>query len=283
MIEGLAAGYAVRPLCEWLEVAPSSYYYQPGGEDDAALLVRIEDVLADYPTYGYRRVTAELARRGVGINHKRVQRVMAENDLLQAVVRGVRTTDSRHGYRRYPNLLQDCQVVRPDQVWCADITYIHLPRQYVYLAIVLDVFTRSIRGWYLGQSLASELALGALQAGLRRGQPEIHHSDQGIQYAATGYVTQLQALGVKISMAEAGKPEQNPYAERVMRTIKEEEVYLNDYQDLREAQENLGYFIEAVYETKRIHSALGYLTPSEFEAQWREQCRQRREAPGGNG
>ena len=283
MIESLAAGYTVRPLCAWLEVAPSSYYYQQAGEDDAALLVRIEDVLADYPTYGYRRVTVELGRRGTAVNHKRVRRVMAENDLLQAVVRGVRTTDSRHGYRRYPNLLQDCQVVRPDQVWCADITYIHLPKQYVYLAILLDVFTRSIRGWYLGQSLASELALQALQAGLRHGQPEIHHSDQGIQYAATGYVTQLQALGVKISMAEAGKPEQNPYAERVMRTIKEEEVYLNDYQDLREAQENLGDFIEAVYETKRIHSALGYLTPSEFEAQWREQRRQMREAPGGNG
>jgi putative transposase len=238
-------------------------------------------VLADYPTYGYRRVTAELARRGATVNHKRVQRVMVENDLLQAVVRGVRTTDSRHGYRRYPNLLQDCQVVRPDQVWCADITYIHLPKQYVYLAILLDVFTRSIRGWQLGQSLASELALQALQAGLRRGQPEIHHSDQGIQYAATGYVTQLQALGVKISMAEAGQPEQNPYAERVIRTIKEEEVSLNAYQDLREAQENVGYFIEAVYDTKRIHSALGYLTPSEFEAQWREQRRPRQELPGG--
>lgn len=281
MIVSLASHYPVRPLCEWLEVAPSSYYYRSAGEDDAALLVRIEDVLADYPTYGYRRVTVELGRRGPAVNHKRVRRVMAENDLLQEIVRGVRTTDSRHGHRRYPNLLQDCQVVRPDQVWCADITYIHLPRQYVYLAILLDVFTRSIRGWQLGPSLASELALQALQVGLRRGQPEIHHSDQGIQYAATGYVSQLQALGVKISMAEAGQPEQNPYAERVIRTIKEEEVYLNDYRDLREAQENLGYFIEAVYETKRIHSALGYLTPSEFEAQWRAQRRAAGEMPGG--
>jgi putative transposase len=163
-----------------------------------------------------------------------------------------------------------------------DITYIHLPKQYVYLAILLDVFTRSIRGWYLGLSLTSELALRALQAGLRQGRPEIHHSDQGIQYAATGYVTQLVALGVQISMAEAGQPEQNPYAERVIRTIKEEEVYLNDYRDLREAQENLGYFIEAVYQTKRIHSALGYLTPSEFEAQWRAQRQQEGETPGGN-
>jgi putative transposase len=208
--------------------------------------------------------------------------VMAENDLLQEIVHGVRTTDSRHGYRRYPNLLQDCQVVRPDQVWCADITYIRLPKQYVYLAILLDVFTRSIRGWSLGLSLASELALQALQVGLRQGQPEIHHSDQGIQYAATGYVNQLLALGVQISMAEAGQPEQNPYAERVIRTIKEEEVYLNDYRDMREAQENVGYFIEAVYQTKRIHSALGYLTPSEFEAQWRIQRRQEVETPGGD-
>ena len=282
MIQSLAASYGVRPLCEWLEVTPSSYYYQPAGEDDGALLVRIEDVLADYPTYGYRRVSVELGRRGAAVNHKRVWRVMAENDLLQQMVRGVRTTDSRHGYRRYPNLLQDCQVVRPDQVWCADITYIHLPKQYVYLAILLDVFTRSIRGWSLGPSLASELAVQALQAGLRQGRPEIHHSDQGVQYAATGYVEQLQTLGVQISMAAAGQPQQNPYAERVIRTIKEEQVYLNDYRDLREAQENLGYFIEAVYQTKRIHSALGYLTPSEFEAQWRAQRRQEIETPGGN-
>jgi putative transposase len=282
MIQSLAASYGVRPLCEWLEVTPSSYYYQPAGEDDGALLVRIEDVLADYPTYGYRRVSVELGRRGAAVNHKRVWRVMAENDLLQQMVRGIRTTDSRHGYRRYPNLLQDCQVVRPDQVWCADITYIHLPKQYVYLAILLDVFTRSIRGWSLGPSLASELAVQALQAGLRQGRPEIHHSDQGVQYAATGYVEQLQTLGVQISMAAAGQPEENPYAERVIRTIKEEEVYLNDYRELREAQENLGYFIEAVYQTKRIHSALGYLTPSEFEAQWRAQRRQEIETPGGN-
>jgi transposase InsO family protein len=278
----LAEGYAVRPLCEWLALAPSSYYYRAAGEDDASLLVRIEDVLADYPTYGYRRVTAELGRRGAAVNHKRVCRVMGENDLLQAVVRGVRTTHSRHGYRRYPNLLQDCQVVRPDQVWCADITYIRLPRQYVYLAIVLDVFTRSMRGWHLGPSLASELALEALQMALRGGRPEIHHSDQGIQYAASGYVSQLEALGVQISMSEAGKPEQNPYAERVMRTIKQEEVYLNDYQDLREAHENLAYFIEAVYQTKRIHSALGYLTPSEFETQWRAQQRQTLEVAEGS-
>jgi len=282
MIQGLAASYGVRALCEWLEIAPSSYYYQSVGEDGGALLVRIEDVLADYPTYGYRRVSVELGRRGAPVNHKRVWRVMAENDLLQQMVRGVRTTDSRHGYRRYPNLLQDCPVVRPDQVWCADITYIHLSKQYIYLAILLDVFTRSIRGWYLGPSLASELAMRALHAGLRRGQPEVHHSDQGIQYAATGYVTRLEALGVQISMAEAGRPEQNPYAERVIRTIKEEEVYLSDYRDLREAQENLGYFIEDVYQTKRIHSALGYLTPSEFEMQWRAQRRQEMETQKGS-
>jgi putative transposase len=282
MIGSLAHRYATRPLCDWLELASSSYYYQRAGVDDAALLVRIEDVLADYPTYGYRRVTVELGRRREPVNHKRVRRVMAENDLLQQIVCGVRTTDSRHGYRRYPNLLQDCQVLRPDQVWCADITYIHLPKQYVYLAILLDVFTRSIRGWYLGLSLTSELAVRALQAGLSQGRPEIHHSDPGIQYAATGYVNKLAALGVQISMAEAGKPEQNPYAERVIRTIKEEEVYLNDYRDLREAQENLGYFIEDVYQTKRIHSALGYLTPSEFEAQWWTQRRLEIVAPGGN-
>jgi transposase InsO family protein len=148
-----------------------------------------------------------------------------------------------------------------------DIAYIRLAQRFIYLAVVLDIFTRSLRGWHLGRYLDSDLALSALRMALAKGQPAIHHSDQGVQYAATGYVERLQATGIQVSMAAKGQPTDNPYAERVIRTIKEEEVYLNEYQDLADARLHLGRFIDDVYQTKRIHSALGYLTPSEFEVQ----------------
>jgi len=189
--------------------------------DTSAELARIAE-MERFPTYGYRRVTAQLRRDGcLGVvNAKRVRRVMRENDLLIRVKRRVKTTDSEHSYGRYPNLVQDQEIVRPDQVWCADITYIQLQREFIYLAIVLDIFTRSLRGWELGRTLSSELALGALERALATHRPEIHHSDQGIQYAAHGYVERLQALDTRISMATKGQPTENPYAERAIRTIK---------------------------------------------------------------
>lgn len=156
----------------------------------------------------------------------------------------------------------------PDQVWVSDITYIRLPREFVYLAVIMDVFTRSIRGWQLNRSLNLELTLTALQRALAGGKPAIHHSDQGIQYAAPTYVESLQQAGIAISMAEVGDPRQNGYAERLIRTIKEEEVRLTEYQDFAEAYAQIGHFLEEVYQRKRIHSALGYLTPAEFEATW---------------
>jgi len=272
IIQDLSNEHPVRLLCEVLDVAPSSYYYVPQGRDDLTLLSWIEEVLLEFPTYGYRRVTAQLRRGGHHVNHKRVRRVMGENDLLVAVKRRVKTTHSNHHYGRYPNLVKDLTVTRPDQVWCADITYIQLLREFVYLAIILDVFTRSLRGWHLGRTLSTELALTALERALAQRTPEIHHSDQGVQYAAHGYVERLQALGVHISMATVGQAIENPYAERVIRTIKEEEVYLADYVDFADAYARIGHFIEDVYQTKRIHSALGYLTPAEFEvAYWAEQ------------
>lgn len=264
----LTEGLPVRRLCDLLAVAPSSYYYQALPDDDLSVLARIEEVLLEFPTYGIRRVTAELQRRRHPINHKRVQRLMQQNDLIQVARRCRNTTDSHHGYPRYPNLLKECRVSRPDQVWCADLTYIQLAQRFVYLAVVLDVFTRSIRGWYLGRYLSSDLALNALNQALASHRPEIHHSDQGVQYAATGYTERLHALGIQISMAAIGQPTDNPYAERVIRTIKEEEVYLNEYRDLADARAHLGRFIEEVYHHKRIHSALDYLTPVEFETQW---------------
>lgn len=268
IIESLAEEYPVRRLCRILGVSPSSYYYQPHGRDELGLLSEIEDVLVRFPTYGYRRVTAQLRHDGcLGVvNGKRVHRVMRENDLLVRNKPRVHTTNSAHGYGRYPNLVQGLEIIRPDQVWCADITYIRLRHDFLYLAIVLDVFTRALRGWELGRMLCSELAVTALERGLAGHRPEIHHSDQGIQYAAQGYVERLQAHGVQVSMAARGQPTQNPYAERVIRTIKEEEVYLADYLDFADVYHRIGHFIEEVYQTKRIHSALGYLTPVEFEA-----------------
>lgn len=172
---------------------------------------------------------------------------------------------------RYSNLVAELTVVRPDQVWVADITYIRLRHGFVYLAVILDVYTRAIRGWHLGRSLDLSLTLSALRQALSKGTPEIHHSDQGIQYSAPAYTDVLRAAGVKISMAEVGQPTQNGYAERVMRTIKEEEVDLSDYQDYTEARQQIKKFLEEVYNKKRIHSALGYLTPIEFENQWNNQ------------
>lgn len=266
MVQALSSEYATRMLCDILDIAPSTYYYRPQEGDDLGLLSLIEDVLLRFPTYGYRRVTKQLHREQHQVNHKRVLRVMRVNDLLAVVKRRVQTTQSGHHYGRYPNLVKDLEVVRPDQVWCADITYVRLRRQFVYLAIILDVFTRSLRGWHLGRSLSSELALTALERALSERQPEIHHSDQGVQYAATGYVERLRAIGVQVSMAAKGQPTENPYAERVIRTIKEEEVYLNEYENFADAYQQIGHFIGDVYQTKRIHSALGYLTPAEFEA-----------------
>jgi transposase InsO family protein len=266
MIEQLSAQYPVRLLCRVLQVSPSSYYYEPQGRDDLTVLSWIEDVLLRFPKYGYRRVTAQLQREQHVVNHKRVRRVMRENDLIRFVRRRCQTTNSRHGHRRYPNRIRGLQVTRPDQVWCADITYIQLQRGFVYLAILMDLYTRGLRGWHLGRTLSSELAVTALQRGLRKGCPEIHHSDQGVQYAAQEYTSHLDARGVQISMAAVGQPTENPYAERVIRTIKEEEVYLADYESFADAYHCIDHFIEDVYQTKRIHSALGYLTPAEFES-----------------
>ena len=182
-----------------------------------------------------------------------------------------RTTQSDHGFARYPNLVQDLKIISPDQVWVSDITYVRLRSEFVYLAVILDVFTRGIRGWQLGRSLDQALTMTALKRALAQGKPQIHHSDQGVQYAATAYTELLKEAAVAISMAEVAAAWQNGYAERLMRTIKEEEVDLSDYENFAQAYAQIGYFLEEVYQKKRIHSALGYLTPVEFESRWLSQ------------
>jgi transposase InsO family protein len=161
----------------------------------------------------------------------------------------------------------------PNQVWVGDITYIKLEQEFVYLAVLMDVFTRSIRGWHLARSMDQSLTITALRKGLEKGVPEIHHSDQGVQYAGNEYVKLLQMNDIKISMSEVGQAWQNGYAERLMRTIKEEEIDLSEYRDFTEAYEQIEKFLEEVYMRKRIHSSLGYLTPSEYEERWNEQGR----------
>ena len=234
----------------------------------------LKQVAAEWPTYGYRRLTQQLRRQGWQVNAKRVQRLMRSMGLqAQTKRRKQHTTNSRHGFRRYPNLVLDLEIECPEQVWVCDLTYIRLRGDFVYLALIMDVFTRGIRGWQLGRTLDQSLSVIALQRALaHHPAPAIHHSDQGIQYAAGAYTQLLEEAEVRISMAEVGQAWQNGYAERLIRTIKEEEVDLSEYRDYHDAYQQIGYFLNDVYMHKRIHSSLGYLTPAEFEAQWRAAC-----------
>ena len=221
MIQVLADDYPVSLLCDLLACPRSSYYYQPTLPDETEVKTAIEEVVIEWPTYGYRRVTKQLRRKGRTVNKKRVQRLMRGMGLSVKTKRKARkTTNSQHDFPRYPNLVQDIAIVRPDQVWVSDITYIRLRDEFVYLAVIMDVFTRGIRGWHLGRSLDQALTLIALDRALAGHKPEIHHSDQGIQYAATAYTEMLRAAGAEISMADIGEAWQNGYAERLMRTIK---------------------------------------------------------------
>lgn len=267
--------YPVAALCRLLDVPRSRYYYVPTSSSDETVRQAVEAVAAIYPTYGSRRIAAQLRRAPYNrtVNRKQVQRIMRELGLLRSVKRRTRrTTNSRHPWTRYPNLVENLLVTGPEQVWVADITYVHLQTEFVYLAVLMDVFTRAIRGWQLSRFLDQYLTLDALQQALAHHHaPQIHHSDQGVQYAAHAYVAQLEASQTKVSMAKVGAAWQNGYAERIIRTIKEEEIDLADYCDFADAYAQIGHFIEQVYQHKRIHSALGYLTPAEFEAQWRSQ------------
>lgn len=263
----------VEMACGIVNLAHSTYYHHPAPRDERELEAAIEQIAADPHTsfYGTRRMKGELARAPykIVVSRKRVQRIMALKGLLRPVKRRVcRTTNSQHPYPRYPNMVKELEITRPEQVWAADITYIRLNGGFIYLAVLLDLFTRCVRGWCLSRSLDQELTLTALRQALSYRTPEIHHSDQGSQYAAYAYVDLLKAHHVEISMAAVGKAEENGYAERFMRTIKEEEVDLSEYWNFADAQAQIGRFIEDVYMTKRIHSRLGYVPPVEFEDAW---------------
>lgn len=247
---------------------------QPGRAcvEDPALGAALEQLLVDFPTCGYQRATRYLRREGFRVNPKRVYRLMQEAGWLQARSRRtVRTTDSQHGFPVYPNLLPDCgwrTLTAPNQAWGADLTYVRLGEGFCYLAVLLDLFSRRIVGWDLSDSLEAKGAVAALQRALAARQPPagwIHHSDRGVQYACQEYVTQLRAAAARISMTAVGEPKQNAPTERWMRTVKEEEVDLQEYRTLTEAKQAIGCFIEEAYNRRRLHSALGHRPPSEFE------------------
>ena len=267
----LAEDYPVALACDVLGCPRSSYYYQTHVAEEDELKSAIEQVASEWPTYGSRRITAQLRRQGRVINRKHVSRLLHEMGLQsKRKYKRRNTTDSDHPFPRYPNLVQDLEITHPEQVWVADITYVALLTESVFLAVIMDVFTRCIRGWHLGRSLGGELTLIALQRALADHRPEIHHSDQGVQYAAHAYAETLRAHDVLISMAEVGAAWQNGYAERLMRTIKEEAVELSEYRDYNDAYQQIGRFLDDVYMNKRIHSSLGYLTPVEFETAWQQ-------------
>jgi transposase InsO family protein len=263
--------YPVSQACELAGLPRSTYYYRSHKPDESQLVCDLKEVAGKYVTYGTRRVRSQLRRSPYKycINRKRVQRIMRQEGLLRPVKRRkCRTTNSDHPYPRYANLVKELEIISPEQVWVCDITYVRLGAGFVFLAIVMDVFTRLIRGWQMSKAIDQELTQAALRMALSDHVPEIHHSDQGVQYAAHEYIDLLKDHEIQISMAAVGKAEENGYAERLMRTIKEEEVDLSEYRDYADAKNQIGHFIQDVYNQKRIHSSLGYLTPAEFEAAW---------------
>jgi putative transposase len=260
-------------MCELGQVGRAGLYrFEPEGEhpdEDLDLRDEIQRIALEFPAYGRPRITAELKRRGWEVNHKRVGRIMREDNLLCLRRRKfVVTTDSNHGFRVYPNLAGSMELTGLDQLWIADITYIRLETEFVYLAVVLDAFSRRVIGWALERSLEDDLAIAALKMAFRRRTPAeglTHHSDRGVQYASNDYTSLLKDHGVRISMSRKGNPYDNATCESFMKTLKYEEVYRQEYRDLAEARASIERFIEKIYNGKRLHSALGYRPPVEFE------------------
>ncbi|GHO71982.1 transposase [Ktedonobacter sp. SOSP1-52] len=273
---------STRQLCQLLQINRAWYYAKQhkgttshAQEEQVALRDEIEQIVLQFPGYGYRRVTAALKRAGWCVNHKRVLRIMREESLLCHLKRHfVRTTDAHHPYTVYPNLVNGRTPDAPDVIWVADLTYIRLRNEFVYLACILDASSRRCVGWNLSRRMDAGLVLGALEVALaiRDVKPGlIHHSDRGVQYACIAYVERLESMGIQISMSAKGNVYDNAKAESFFKTLKQEEVYLKAYQTFEEARNNIGHFLDDVYNTKRLHSSLGYVPPAEFEAAYYQQ------------
>ena len=260
-------------LCQAAGVSRAGYYRflrrAEGKETDVDLRSEMQKIALQWPAYGYRRIHRELLRRGWKVNHKRVLRLMRVDNLLCLRKRKfILTTDSKHKLPIYPNLAQDMVLTGINQLWVADITYVRLQVEFVFLAVLLDAFSRSCVGWALQRSLETTLVLEALRMALKQRRPRpglVHHSDRGVQYAANDYTDQLEAHGIRISMSRRGNVYDNALAESFIKTLKYEEVYRTEYHNLEEAKASMQQFLEKVYNQKRLHSALGYRSPREFE------------------
>jgi transposase InsO family protein len=268
-----AKGQAVNALCQMTGLNRAGFYRwrTPRQATPVEMDIRgeMQRIALESPWYGYRRITAALQHSGFEVNHKRVLRMMREDNLLCIRRRAfVATTDSRHDLPIYPNLARSITPTAVNQLWVADITYIRLRTEFVYLAVVLDAFSRRAIGWALGHTLEAGLATAALHMALNQRQPPpglVHHSDRGVQYASRDYTEMLQQHGATISMSRKGNPYDNAACESFMKTLKQEEVYRNEYRDFADAHASIAEFLGLVYNHKRLHSALGYLAPAEFE------------------
>jgi len=269
----LATPIALQRLCELGQVSRAGFYrwqqMPPAIDDDLDLRDEMQRIAVEFPYYGWRRMQKELRDRGWVVNHKRVRRIMWEDNLLCLRRRKfVVTTDSDHDRPVYPNLAGELALTGLNQLWVADITYIRLEVEFVYLAVVLDAFSRRVIGWALDRSLEDELTLAALRMALRERQPApglVHHSDRGVQYASGDYTDLLKDHHIRISMSRKGNPYDNATCESFMKTLKYDEVHRQEYRNLSEAQTCIQRFLEKVYNQKRLHSALGYCSPVKFE------------------
>ena len=265
----------IREMCEAARVSRASYYrswrHQQPRQERTALRDAIQRLALKDRHCGYRRIGKFLRRDGWVVNHKRLLRLMREDNLLSIRRRRfVVTTDSHHSWRVYPNLARHVVVSNLNQLWVADITYVRLQHDFIYLAVILDVYSRRVVGWSISRRLESTVAQHALESALTQRRPAsglIHHSDRGLQYACGDYVKRLEENGITISMSRPGNPYDNAWAESFMKTLKAEEVDGQRYRDFRHAESSIGTFIEDVYNRQRLHSALAYLSPAEFEGE----------------
>jgi len=264
-----------KPACEALDLNRSTYYFKNKNQEknESAVKEEVRQLALESPAYGYRRIAKELARQGKTVNHKKVLRIMKEEKLTVKPKKRFKpaTTQSNHGLKIYPNLAKRVVPDAPNELWVADITYIYFLTGFIYLAAIIDRFSRKVVGWALSKNIDAQLAVDALQMALKERAPFgsfeglIHHSDRGVQYASQAYVQNLKEKGILISMSSTGNAYDNAYAESWMKTFKVEEVYMNEYETFEQAYKDIKNFIEEVYNKKRLHSAIGYVPPQEYE------------------